>query len=210
MAGATPRLDIRLLRCNIRLGPDVPGPRGFVCRGAGRAQRLMQRTNRPRIPTKRCKALSSNPIFQTNPFLSQWLSAANSAAGAWRGLWTAELARQQGAMMMEFNRQALRFWTSLAPVASQQVAAASAAVPAAAEPAAAPAAAPLQAPAATVAEPLAAEPVAAETPAPAEPIATRRPRAPKSAPLRAATPRRKATPKRPAAPSGKRPRITRH
>ncbi len=30
-----------------------------------------------------------------NPFLSMWLSAANTAAGSARGFWTAELQRQQ-------------------------------------------------------------------------------------------------------------------
>ena len=30
-----------------------------------------------------------------NPFLSMWLSAANTAAGTARGFWTAELQRQQ-------------------------------------------------------------------------------------------------------------------
>ncbi len=32
-----------------------------------------------------------------NPFLSMWLSAANTAAGSARGFWTAELQRQQKA-----------------------------------------------------------------------------------------------------------------
>ncbi len=32
-----------------------------------------------------------------NPFLSMWLSAANTAAGATRAFWTAELQRQQKA-----------------------------------------------------------------------------------------------------------------
>ena len=30
-----------------------------------------------------------------NPFLSMWLSAANTAAGSARAFWTAELRRQQ-------------------------------------------------------------------------------------------------------------------
>jgi hypothetical protein len=61
--------------------------------------------------------MSTSPFFQANPFLSQWLSAANSAAGMWRGAWAAEiarqqteLARQQVAMVTEFNRQAMSFW----------------------------------------------------------------------------------------------------
>jgi hypothetical protein len=33
-----------------------------------------------------------------NPFLSMWLSAANTAAGSARGFWTAELQRQHKAI----------------------------------------------------------------------------------------------------------------
>lgn len=39
-----------------------------------------------------------------NPFLSMWLSGANSAAGAARGFWTAQMRRQQKAMMNEAGR----------------------------------------------------------------------------------------------------------
>ena len=39
-----------------------------------------------------------------NPFLSMWLSAANSAAGAARGFWTAETRRQQKALIKEAGR----------------------------------------------------------------------------------------------------------
>jgi hypothetical protein len=49
--------------------------------------------------------------MSSNPFLSQWLSAANAAAGAWRGFWTAEFSRQQTALATEWQRQALQFWT---------------------------------------------------------------------------------------------------
>jgi hypothetical protein len=49
--------------------------------------------------------------MSSNPFLSQWLSAANSAAGGLRGFWSAEMARQQTAMITEFQRQAMQFWT---------------------------------------------------------------------------------------------------
>jgi hypothetical protein len=54
-----------------------------------------------------------------NPFLSLWLSAANSWAGAMRGLWTAELHRQQTAAANELIRQTIDFWTGrwLAPLA---------------------------------------------------------------------------------------------
>ena len=46
-----------------------------------------------------------------NPWMSLWLSAANSWAGALRGLWTAELHRQQTAMTKEMVRQTTDFWT---------------------------------------------------------------------------------------------------
>ena len=49
-----------------------------------------------------------------NPFLSLWLSAANSWASAARGLWAAEMQRQQTAMMNEMTRQAMRFWSGAA------------------------------------------------------------------------------------------------
>jgi hypothetical protein len=43
--------------------------------------------------------------------MSLCLSAANSWAGAMRGLWTAELHRQQTAMANEMIRQTIDFWT---------------------------------------------------------------------------------------------------
>jgi hypothetical protein len=46
-----------------------------------------------------------------NPFLSMWLSQANAWSGAMRGLWAAELQRQQTQMMNEMTQQMLRFWT---------------------------------------------------------------------------------------------------
>jgi hypothetical protein len=54
-----------------------------------------------------------------NPWMSLWLSAANSWAGAMRSLWTAELHRQQTAMANEMIRQAIDFWTrtGMAPIA---------------------------------------------------------------------------------------------
>jgi hypothetical protein len=47
-----------------------------------------------------------------NPWLSLWLSAANSWAGAARGFWTAELHRQQAAIANEMVRQMTEFWAS--------------------------------------------------------------------------------------------------
>jgi len=43
-----------------------------------------------------------------NPFLSLWLNAANTWAGAARGVWTAEMHRQQKAMLKEMMRPAAR------------------------------------------------------------------------------------------------------
>ena len=47
----------------------------------------------------------------SNPWLSLWLSAANSWAGAARGFWMAEVHRQQTALANEILRQMMRFWT---------------------------------------------------------------------------------------------------
>ena len=46
-----------------------------------------------------------------NPFLSFWLSGANMWAGAARSFWSAELQRQQTAIMNETIKQMTRFWT---------------------------------------------------------------------------------------------------
>jgi hypothetical protein len=42
--------------------------------------------------------------------MSLWLSAANAWAGAARSFWTAEMRRQQSAMINEMTRQMVRFW----------------------------------------------------------------------------------------------------
>jgi len=52
-----------------------------------------------------------NAMFKKNPMMSLWLSAANSAAGSARGLWMAEMQRQQSAMMQELTRQMIDFWS---------------------------------------------------------------------------------------------------
>ena len=46
-----------------------------------------------------------------NPWLSSWMSAANSWAGAARGFWSAEMQRQQTAMLKDMTEQMFRFWT---------------------------------------------------------------------------------------------------
>ena len=57
-----------------------------------------------------------------NPWLSLWLGAANSWAGAMRGFWTAEMHRQQAAMTNEMIRQAIDFWarTWTAPIGAHR------------------------------------------------------------------------------------------
>ena len=46
-----------------------------------------------------------------NPFLSLWLSQANAWSGAMRGLWAADLQRQQTQMMNQMIEQWIRFWS---------------------------------------------------------------------------------------------------
>ena len=58
----------------------------------------------------------SNPWMQKNPWLSMWLSAANSVAGAARGYASAEIQRQMTVAQAEMTRQMVDFW-SLKPAA---------------------------------------------------------------------------------------------
>jgi hypothetical protein len=51
-------------------------------------------------------------MFSANPFMSQWLSLANTMAGPIRGFWAAEFARMQAAGFEAFNREAMRFWST--------------------------------------------------------------------------------------------------
>jgi phage baseplate assembly protein gpV len=55
-----------------------------------------------------------------NQWISLWLSAANSWAGAVRGFWATELHRQGTAMANEMDRQTIDFGvkTWMAPIAS--------------------------------------------------------------------------------------------
>ena len=46
-----------------------------------------------------------------NPWISLWLSAANSWAGAARGFWSAELQRQQTALLNEMTRRTIELWS---------------------------------------------------------------------------------------------------
>jgi hypothetical protein len=57
-----------------------------------------------------------NPWLKKNPFLSMWMSGANSMLGAARGTATAQARRHAASMMSEGTQQMLRFWTgALAP-----------------------------------------------------------------------------------------------
>ena len=54
-----------------------------------------------------------NPWTKKNPFMSMWLSGANSVAGAARGRVAAESKRQTTAMTNEATKQVLGFWSGL-------------------------------------------------------------------------------------------------
>lgn len=49
-------------------------------------------------------------MVAANPFMSQWLSLANTMAGTVRGFWAAEFSRMQAAGFQAFTREAMRFW----------------------------------------------------------------------------------------------------
>ena len=56
-----------------------------------------------------------------NPFMSLWLSYANSYANMMRGIWSAELQRQQTAMMNEMMANMTKFWmTPMLPPSSDK------------------------------------------------------------------------------------------
>lgn len=52
-----------------------------------------------------------NPWLKKNPFMSMWLSGANTVLNSARGRATAEGKRQAAGMMAEGSRQMIRFWT---------------------------------------------------------------------------------------------------
>ena len=53
----------------------------------------------------------SNPWTKKNPFLSMWLSGANSVLGSARGRAIAEGRRQMSTAMQRNTQQMMRFWT---------------------------------------------------------------------------------------------------
>jgi hypothetical protein len=55
-----------------------------------------------------------NHWVQKNPFLSAWLSAANTMTGVARGYASAEMHRQMAAAQAEMTRQMIDFWSGKA------------------------------------------------------------------------------------------------
>lgn len=53
----------------------------------------------------------SNPWLKKNPFMSLWLSAANSVAGRARGQIAAGAKRQSHAAVTQATQQVMDFWT---------------------------------------------------------------------------------------------------
>ena len=45
-----------------------------------------------------------------NPFMSMWLSAANTSAGMMRGAWTAEMQRQQQEFIQNWIKMSMQMW----------------------------------------------------------------------------------------------------
>ncbi|TFZ04492.1 hypothetical protein [Ramlibacter rhizophilus] len=52
----------------------------------------------------------SNPWLKKNPFMSMWLSAANSAAGTVRARASGAARRQGAAVQAQATRQVVDFW----------------------------------------------------------------------------------------------------
>ena len=52
-----------------------------------------------------------NPWTSKNPFMSMWLSAANTSAGTARGIAAAAAKRQIASAQADAMRQFLEFWT---------------------------------------------------------------------------------------------------
>ena len=56
----------------------------------------------------------ANPWTKKNPFMSMWLSSANSVLGTARARATAETKRQVAAVQADATRQILDFWSGKA------------------------------------------------------------------------------------------------
>lgn len=61
----------------------------------------------------------SNPWLKKNPFMSMWLSTANSVAGSMRGQASAEAKRQVNAAIAEATRENLKVWNAAAKPATR-------------------------------------------------------------------------------------------
>jgi len=61
-----------------------------------------------------------NPWVQKNPFLSAWLSAANTMTGAARGYASAEMHRQMAAAQAEMTQQMIDFWSGKAAMPARK------------------------------------------------------------------------------------------
>ena len=63
----------------------------------------------------------SNPWLKKNPFMSIWLSGANSVAGSMMGHATAQAKRQTNAAMTSMASEGMKTWVdALSPVASKK------------------------------------------------------------------------------------------
>jgi hypothetical protein len=60
-----------------------------------------------------------NPWVKKNPFMSMWLSGANTILGSMRGQANAQAKRQTTAMMKEGTKQMLDLWSG-APTPSKK------------------------------------------------------------------------------------------
>jgi hypothetical protein len=61
-----------------------------------------------------------NPWLKKNPFMSMWLSGANSVLGSMRGHANAEAKRQTTNMMKEGTKQMVDAWTGVAAPAKKR------------------------------------------------------------------------------------------
>lgn len=59
-----------------------------------------------------------NPWLKKNPFLSMWLSGANSIAGSMRGRATANARRQVNTAVSEATRTNLKLWSDAVKAAT--------------------------------------------------------------------------------------------
>jgi hypothetical protein len=63
----------------------------------------------------------SNPFLKKNPFMSMWLSGANSLAGSMRGHASAQAKRQAATAMTKATHDMFDLWASaLAPPRSKR------------------------------------------------------------------------------------------